>query len=224
MIEEVRAILAGLLEDVGARRISVVPAGATSPPLGPGGLRTLPLGAGARLELELGAIGRADDHVDRALEEAVRALRQLARANHGALPAVTVSGAGPVRVLDRIRAYVLALGELHGAQNAILIVRDDVVVASRDPDPLERGRLELIVRRLDATARQRRTSHADLADADAFSLSFWHRAALVLYFAGPYPTDFVRHRTRAVARELSELLPELDPEPSSPAVVLRPPE
>lgn len=224
MIDEVRAVLADLLDRLGARRISVVPPQGTPPPLGPGGLRTLPLGAGARLEVELGAIGRADEQVDRALEEAVRALRQLARDHHATLPAVTVHGAGPVRVLDRIRAYVLALGELHGAQNAILLVRDEVLVASRDPDPLERARLELIGRRLEATARQRRTSHADLADADAFSLSFWHRAALVLYFAGPYPVDFVRHRTRLVARELSELLPDLDPEPSAPAVVLRPPE
>jgi hypothetical protein len=224
VIEPIRALLGELLEHLGARRISVVPAGGAVPPLGPGGVRTLPLGGGARLEVELGAVGRADDHVDRALEEAVRALRHLAREHRAALPAVTVSSAGPVRVLDRIRAYVHALGELHGAQNAILLVGEEVLVARRDPDALERSRLELLVRRLTAEARHRSSSHADLADADAFCLSFWHGAVLVLYFAGPYPVDFVRHRAKAVARELSELLPDLDPEPESPAVAVRPPE
>lgn len=224
MIEPVQALLSELLAHLGARRIAVVPAGAPSPPLGVGGVRTLPLGGGARLEVELGAIGRADDEVDRALEEAVRALRHLARDHRAPLPAVAVTSAGPVRILDRIRAYVHALGELHGAHNAILVVRGEVVVARRDPDPLERSRLELILRRLDATARHKGSSHADLADADAFSLSFWHHAALVLYFGGPYPVDFVRHRTRLVARELQELLPDLDPEPEAPAVSLRPPD
>lgn len=224
MIEPVHALLAGLLEHLGARRISVVPSGSSGPPLGPGGVRTLPLGGGARLEVELGAIGRADDEVDRALEEAVRALRHLAREHRAPLPAVSVSSLGPVRVLDRIRAYVHALGELHGAQNAMLLVNEEILVAHRDPDALERSRLELLVRRLGVAARQRASSHADLADPDAFCLSFWHGAVLVLYFSGPYPVDFVRHRARAVARELSELLPDLDPEPESPAVAIRPPE
>lgn len=224
MIEPVRALLADLLDQLGARRISVVPVGGTAPPLGVGGVRTLPLGGGARLEIELGAIGRADDEVDRALEEAVRGLRALGRDHRAPLPAVSVTSAGPVRILDRIRAYVHALGEIHGAQNAILLVNGAVLIARREPDLLERERLDLLRRRLEVAARQRGSSHADLADTDAYSLSFWHRAVLVLYFAGPYPVDFVRHRSRAVARELSELLPDLDPEPESPAVALRPPE
>ena len=88
MIEPIQALLTELLEHLGARRISVVPTGAPPPSLGVGGVRTLPLGGGARLEIELGAIGRADDEVDRALEEAVRALRQLTREHRAPLPAV----------------------------------------------------------------------------------------------------------------------------------------
>jgi len=56
-----------------------------------------------------------------------------------------------------------------------------------------------------------------------FALSFWHRAALVVFFADTYPVDFVRHRARLVARELAELLPDLEPDPGAPAMVLRPP-
>jgi|GEM_PF-3277804 len=224
MIEPIQALLHDLLEQLGARRIAVVPTGTPSPVSGPGGVRTLPLGAGARLEVELGAIGRADDEVDRALVLAVRALRQLAREHRVALPAVQVSSGGTVRVLDRISAFVHALGDLHGAHNALLLVNDEVLVARREPDLLEKSRLELLTRRLAAEAKHRHSSHADLADPDAFTLSFWHRAVLVLYFVGPYPVDFVRHRAKAVARELAELLPDLEPEPESPAVALRPPE
>ncbi len=80
--------------------------------------------------------------------------------------------------------------------------RNPVHRAERGGDPLERG---------------------ELADPDAYVLTFWLEAALVVYFAGPYATDFVRHRARAVARELAVLLPDLEPDPAAPAAALRPP-
>jgi hypothetical protein len=39
----------------------------------------------------------------------------------------------------------------------------------------------------------------------------------------PYAIDFVRHRCRQVARELANLLPLLDPDPETPAVIRRRP-
>ncbi|MBK9031789.1 MAG: hypothetical protein IPL61_10770 [Myxococcales bacterium] len=224
MTEDARQLLAELLTELGARRASIVPAGGASPPGGVGGLRSLPLGGGARLEVELGAIGRATDDVDRALEEAVRALRELARATARPWPALTTTGAGPMRVRDRIRTYLAALAELHGARVALVCVRDRVVVANVEPDLQDRERLPLLVRRLEAAGLRQGSSHGELADDDVFALSFWHRAAVVVFFAGPYPIDFVRHRARLVAREVAELLADLEPDPGAPAMAQRRPE
>lgn len=224
MTDAARELLTELLSELGARRVSIVPAGGVAPPLGAGGVRSLPLGNGARLELELGAIGRSSDDVDRALEQTIRALRALARTTGDPWPAVTVTSAGPMRVRDRVRAYLTALAEVHGARRALVCVRDEVVVASSEPDELDRARLPLLVRRLEANAQRQGSSHGELVDDDVFALSFWHRAGLVVFFAGPYPIDFVRHRARLVARELAELMPDLDPRPSAPAMAQRRPE
>ena len=237
LAEQVRLILGELRATLGARRASVVPRGAPDPGIvGAGGLRTLPLGHGARLELELGALVRPGDEVDVALEQAVRALRAVARDAAlaeavapdaaGELPAVTVVIGGvshSERVAERVHTYLRALSTLHGGQNALCVVRGEVVAASQAPTELERSRAELLVRRTQAAARATGHTHGDLVDPDAYVLTFWLSAALVVYFAGPYSADFVRHRARAVARELTDLLPELEPDPAAPAAVLRPP-
>lgn len=221
------AVLADLRRETGARRASVVPRDAADPAVvGVGGLRTLPLGGGARLELELGPMGRSDEDVDVALERAARSLRELARDAGGPLPAAdAVIGAQdrPARIVDRIHAFLDALAAIHGADNVLCLVANEIVVAARPPTELEIGRAELLVRRAEAAARAQRLGHADLADPDAFVLTFWHRAALIVYFADAYAVDFVRHRARQVARELSRLLPELEPDPAAPAVLLPPP-
>jgi hypothetical protein len=226
LAEQVRLILSDLRASLGARRASVLPRGTPDPELsGAGGLRALPLGGGARLELELGAMVRPDDEVDLALEHAVRELRSAVR-DGGELPAVTVVAGGsgrPARVADRVHQFLEALASLHGGQNALCIVRGDIVAAANEPSDLERSRAELLIRRAQAAAKAAGHTHGDLADPDAYVLTFWLSAALVVYFAGPYAADFVRHRARAVARELSELLPELDPDPAAPAAALRPP-
>ena len=222
MIDEARLRLEALRAAIGARRVTLVPAGGAAPPLGTGGVRTLPLGGGARLEVELGAIGRATDDVDRALEEAVRDLRALARSSGAPWPALSVAAGGPLRVRDRVVAYLAALAEMHGARTALVSVGDRVVAAAREPDERELARLPLLVRRVEADAARRGSSHGELCDDDVAARSFWHRATLVVFFAGSYPTDFVRHRLRLVARELAELLPELEPPPGAPAAAQRP--
>jgi hypothetical protein len=227
LAEHVRLILSDLRASLGARRASVLPRGTPDPEVtGAGGLRALPLGGGARLELELGAMVRPDDEVDLALEQAVRELRSAARDGGGELPAVTVvagTSGRTARVADRVHQYLEALTALHGGQNALCIVRGDIVSAAIEPSDLERSRAELLIRRAQAAAKAAGHTHGDLADPDAYVLTFWLSAALVVYFAGPYSTDFVRHRARGVARELAELLPELDPDPAAPAAALRPP-
>lgn len=222
--DQVVAILGDLRRETAARRASVVPRDGDDPPVfGVGGLRTLPLGGGARLELELGPMGRSDEDVDLALERAARALRELARAAATSLPAAeVVLGASdrPSRIVDRIHAFLDALAAIHGADNVLCVVAGEVVVAARPPTELQASRAELLIRRAEAAARSQRVGHTDLADADAFVLTFWHRAALIVYFADAYAVDFVRHRARQVARELARLLPELEPDPAAPAALL----
>ena len=224
--DQAATILAELRRETSARRASVVPRGAADPPVtGVGGLRVLPLGGGARLVLELGPMGKIDDDVDLALERAVRALRELSRATGGPLPAAeALLGVGNSnRVADRIHTFLDALAAIQGADNVLCVVQGDIVVAARPPTELEASRAELLVRRAEAAARAQRVGHTDLADADAFVLTFWHRAALIVYFADAYAVDFVRHRARQVARELARLLPELEPDPAAPAGALLPP-
>lgn len=225
---EVEQVLIELRTQVGAHRASVVPAVGHDPPVGPhGGIRALPLGGRARLELEFGAMVHTDADVDLALENAVRTLRALARAAGTALPAVSVvadAANRPMRVRERIHAYLEALANLHGAENALVVVHGEAIAAARPLQPLEESRIELIIRRAHAAARAAGTTHAELADGDAFVISFWVQSVLIIYFAGPYATDFVRHRARMVARELAVILPELDPDPIAPAAVLIPPD
>lgn len=213
--------------------------GPTSLDGGPGGLRALPLGSGARLELELGTMVHPDDEVDVALEQAVRALRAAAREVLGGhattdemptapleFPAVTVVAGGsarPARVADRVRQFLEALSAIQHAENVLCVVRGDIVSAAHAPSELHRSRAELLIRRAQAAARAAGHTHGDLADPDAYVLTFWLSAALVVYFSGPYSIDFIRHRARAVSRELAELLPELEPDPAAPAAALRPP-
>jgi len=240
LAEHVRTILGDLRASLGAHRASVVPRGAPDPDVSsPGGLRALPLGGGARLELELGHMVRPDDEVDLALEQAVRALRAAAREARGGhattdgaplepfeLPAVTVVGGGvsrPTRVADRIHQFLEALAAIQHAENVLCVVRGELVASAHPPSELHGSRAELLVRRAQAAARTAGHTHGDLADPDAYVVTFWLSAALVVYFSGPYSIDFIRHRARAVARELAELLPELDPDPAAPAAALRPP-
>jgi hypothetical protein len=46
---------------------------------------------------------------------------------------------------------------------------------------------------------------------------------LIVLLSEPYALDFVRHRSRHVAREIANLLPLLEPDPETPAAIRRRP-
>jgi len=222
--DEIRHILKDLCADTG-----VVAAAVTEAPDERSGVpaRALPLGGKSFLRVELASRSRRGDDLEAAMERAARAIRAAARRWDTAdLPEVAVGpgrGAATDRVRERIGAYLQALAAIQHGQNALVVVKGQVVASARPLQAIEEARWPFIARRAAAAAeRTRGSSHADLADPDFYAATFWYGAVLILYFSAPYATDFVRHRARLVARELAKLLPLLEPDPASGAAVRRP--
>lgn len=222
---EVREILRELVTEVGA-----ICAEITDAPEEKSGVpsRTVPLGETAYLRVELPTRGeRGGGDVEVALERAARSLRASSRRWEEALPLVAIRpghGSHKERVSERVGAFLAALAAVQNADNALVVLRGRVVAAARPLGALEEARWPFIAKRaLAAVDKSTGSSHAELADPDFFAHTFWYGAVLIVYFTGPYAVDFVRHRARRVARELADLLPDLEPEPPAPATALRPP-
>ncbi|MCB9563288.1 MAG: hypothetical protein H6708_23055 [Kofleriaceae bacterium] len=237
--DEVRDILRELLASTGATAATIA---TIAPPDGDdgdggdgdddGGTHTAPLGGGSELRLALGAepadgdTGAAatatapGDTVAIAIEHAVRALRAAARRWDAELPVLSI-GDTPAnaaeKAADRIHAYLGALAAVQGARNACLVVDHRVLAWAHTPEALDEARWPLLERRASASAPAGTSSHGEVVDHDAYAVTFWYGAALIVYFGAPYGVDFVRHRVRLVTRELALLLPMLDPGPGSPA-------
>ena len=99
-----------------------------------------------------------------------------------------------------------------------LVVGDRLGFAA--PDDVEASRWPFLARRALATHAPG-SSHGEVVDPDAYAMSFWYEAALIVLLGEPYAIDFVRHRARQVARELANLLPLLEPDPEAPAAIRR---
>ena len=221
---EVRTILRDLVTDAGLLHAEITdqPEAGTGTPS-----RTVPLGGASFLRVTVGTRSPRADDLEAALERAARALRTAARRWAAELPTIAVGATlnHTAKVGDRISAYLQALAAMQHADNALVVHRGRVVARARGLGELEEARWPFIVRRVMAAVdKGAGSSHAELADPDFYALTFWYGAALIVYFTGPYAVDFVRYRARRVARELADLLPELEPEPTTPVSVLPPPE
>ena len=222
--DEVREILRELVSEIGAAsaEITDAPEEKTGVPS-----RTVPVGEAAYLRVEIGTRSDRGGDVEAALERAARALRAAGRRWEAALPLLAIRpghGTHKERVAERVGAFLSALAAVQNADNALVVLRGRVIAAARPLGALEEARWPFIAKRaLAAADKTSGSSHAELADPDFFALTFWYGAVLVIYFTGPYAVDFVRHRARRVARELGDLLPDLEPEPPAPATALRPP-
>jgi hypothetical protein len=205
LVEETGAVSARILEDDDVR--TGVPA------------RTLSLGGGEYLRVELPTRverGTGRDHdIDAAFERATRQLRAIRRRwEISRLPEVTVSPGAPSSnlALERVVHFLTALAGVDRVTNAFCTRGTQLVAAARPPDELEATRWPFLARRALATHAPG-SSHGEVVDPDAYAMSFWYDAALVVLLAEPYGVDFVRHRCRQVARELANLLPLLEPDP-----------
>jgi hypothetical protein len=193
--------------------------------------RTLALGSGEYLRVELPT--RSEREHDGVLSEGAafdRVIRQLRairrRWEATRLPEVTVTAGTPLpssgRVIERITTFLQALGGIDRASNAFLVLRGKLITSARAPDDLEGSRWPFLARRV-VTANAPHSSHGEIIDPDAYAMSFWYEAAIVVLLTEPYAIDFVRHRCRQVARELANLLPLLEPDPTAPAMLRRRP-
>ena len=221
--DEVRAVLRELVDEIGAVSARIVEhdelrSGVPA--------RTLALGGGEYLRVELAARHSREVDVEAAFDRTVRQLRAIRRRWEVArLPEVVVAPGQPpsgTRVAERIEAYLRALAGIDRASNAFVTCGTQLIAAARPPDEVEATRWPFLARRALATHAPH-SSHGEVVDPDAYAMSFWYDAALIVLLVEPYAEDFVRHRTRQVARELANLLPLLEPDPEAPAAIRRPP-
>lgn len=223
LADEVRTALRELVEEIGAVSARIVEHDElrTGVPA-----RTLALGGGEYLRVELPTRHSREADVEAAFERATRQLRAIRRRWEVArLPEVSVSpGAPPTneRIAERIQGYLRALANIDRVTNAFVTRGTQLIAAARKPGDVEATRWPFLARRVLAT-HALHSSHGEVIDPDAYAMSFWYDAALVILLIEPYAVDFVRHRARQVARELANLLPMLEPDPEAPAAIRRRP-
>ncbi len=221
IVDEIREILRELVQEIGATSARVL--GEDTPVRSGVPARTLALGGGEFLSVELPTHSTNTD-VEAAFERATRALRAVRRRWEVArLPEVTVTKSAATepeqgRVLATINKYMQALASIDRASNAFVTRGTQLIASAKPPDEQEASRWQFLARRTLST-KVPGSSHGEIIDPDAFAMSFWYDAALVVLLAEPYATDFVRHRARQVARELCNLLPMLEPDPDAPAAI-----
>jgi hypothetical protein len=223
LADEVRAALRELVDEIGAVSARIIEHDElrTGVPA-----RTLALGGGEYLRVELPTRRSREADVEAAFDRVTRQLRAIRRRWEVArLPEVSVSpGVQPTndRIAERIEGYLRALASVDRASNAFVTRGTQLIAAARAPDDLEASRWPFLARRALATHAPH-SSHGEVIDPDAYAMSFWYDAALVVLLAEPYALDFIRHRARQVARELANLLPLLEPDPEVPAAMRRRP-
>jgi hypothetical protein len=231
IIDEALAVLRELVDEIGAVSARIVEHDElrTGVPA-----RTLALGGGEYLRVELGSRHNRNADIEAAFERTVRQLRAIRRRWEIArLPEVGVGpGTQPSqrKVAERIDSYLRALASIDRATNAFVTrgvapapaPSPRLIAAAREPTELEAMRWPFLARRALATHAPG-SSHGEVVDPDAYAMSFWYDAVLVILLVEPYAVDFVRHRARQVARELANLLPLLEPDPEAPAAIRRPP-
>lgn len=191
------------------------------------GERRLPLGVGAELVVTVADEPPAE--LAQTIEQAARELRSCIR-RYGleAIPEVRLSGRAPrsrAVLLRRVESLLAAFAAMHGAVAVALLRGTDVVAVGGALDGERADRLAFLRKRVDAVAERQRgkSSHGEVVGDDVYARSFWFDAYLVVFFSGSagseWSVDFVRHRARAVARELAVVLPHLDDDPPAPASI-----
>jgi hypothetical protein len=224
--DEVRDALKTLVDEIGAVSARIVTdddirTGVPARTIALGGGESLRVELPTRVERSMDSGGREHD-IEAAFERVTRQLRAIRRRwEVSRLPEITVAPGQPApghRVRERIESYLQGLAGIDRATNAFVTKGTQLIASAREADELEASRWQFLARRALSTHAPG-SSHGEVVDPDAYAMSFWYDAALVVLLTEPYAIDFVRHRCRQVSRELCILLPLLDPDPEAPAAI-----
>jgi hypothetical protein len=226
--DEVREALRALVAEIGAVSARIVESDdlRTGVPA-----RTLALGGGEYLRVELPTrverSGGREHDVEAAFERATRQLRAIRRRwEVSRLPEVMVQQGAPAptghRITEKIEHFLRGLAAVDRVTNAFCTKGTQLVGSAKPADEIEQSRWPFLARRALSTHAPG-SSHGEVVDPDAYAMSFWYDASLVVLLTEPYSIDFVRHRCKQVARELANLLPLLEPDPEAPAAIRRRP-
>ncbi|MEO6771669.1 MAG: hypothetical protein ABI467_01440, partial [Kofleriaceae bacterium] len=179
--DEVREILRELIAEIGATSARIL--GEDTQPRTGVPARTLALGGGEFLSVEL-PTRTANTDVEAAFERATRQLRTVRRRYEVArLPEIAIAP-GSVepdhgRVIVTIEKYLKALAGIDRASNAFVTRGTALIAAARAPDDQESSRWQFLARRTLAT-KEPGSSHGEVVDPDAYAMSFWYDAVLVV--------------------------------------------
>ncbi len=165
------------------------------------------------------------------LERAAREMRALFRDTSAKtwpemrFPDAEVAARDPRHlILARIQQFLQALVDSSSMHQEVLVLRGTLVASAHPMDAYEEAQLDLLCRQLDkASDAAVGTAHGELARDGLYAHSFWYGAALIGFCRGEYSVDFMRHRSRIVARELVGLLEMLDGGPDKPVKQAPPP-
>jgi len=188
----------------------------------PGFLRA-PLGHGGFLQAFFVDLGesRKTSARQQAMEQGARRLRACFLHHQGTRwPHLRIPGDVPDRrrlILARMQQFLRGLVDTSALRQMVLMCRGQIIASALPLDPEDCDRLEFLSRRLDRISQHAAgTDHGELVQADVYARSFWYSAALFGFADIGYSEDFVRHRSKQVARELAHLLAMLDEGPNEP--------
>jgi len=165
------------------------------------------------------------------IERASRALRSCYRDHADVLDTVPdwpmlefPDTSKPVRegqelIRARIQQFLKGLVDSGPIRQCALLLRGRLVASALPLEEIDEAQLDLLCRQLDRASQSASgTAHGELVRSDVYAHSFWYGASLIEFASDDYAVDFVRHRSKMVAKELSNLLAMLDDGPNTPVM------
>ncbi|MFH0902067.1 MAG: hypothetical protein V2A73_15665 [Pseudomonadota bacterium] len=222
--DEIDDILRQLLRSEGVMAAAVLPQGvdSISALVEEGGtMRRIPLAGNAELAVLVAneAKGSIDRRIDQTAGKLASCIRRWQEEHFPEMRLIGRARRSRAMLVCRIGRLLEEFVNLFQA-NAAIVVRQDVLAMGGRLSEEQRQLIPALSARVDAAAAQARSSHGEISDGDLYGRSFWFGAYFFCFFERPYSVDFVRHRSRAIAREISSILPFLNEEPPCPALAL----
>ncbi len=203
----------------------------TSAPKASAYIHSAALGQEAHLVAEFEHIESPHDEQSRQelIERSSRAMRACLRRNGETdFPYLALPNDKPDPkhlILARIQQFLCGIVDTTKLYQMVVLHRGELIASAYVLDELDVERLALLDRQLELAAKKTPgTDHGELIRDDIYARTFWYGASMIGFANSPYALDFVRHRSKMVARELSHLLSLLEDGPESPSSIAPLPE